>query len=104
MPRTLDAKGGPLGRLADAGEHALVQVRSQRLAHANGGGGLALSERRGVDARDDDVVAVRRVLEAVDHLDIHLEGRGSSVAQQWTIRRSAKAGRRLPPTFAMVLP
>ena len=48
----LDAKGGALRGLADAGEHVAAQHRAQRLAHANGGGGLALAQRRGVDTRD----------------------------------------------------
>ena len=52
----LDAEGGAHGGLADARDALLVQVRAHRLREPDGGGGLALPERRGVDARHHDVV------------------------------------------------
>mmetsp|Transcript_34701 Transcript_34701/g.55786 ORF Transcript_34701/g.55786 Transcript_34701/m.55786 type:complete len:202 (-) Transcript_34701:79-684(-) len=69
---TLDAKGGPHGRLADAGHHLLVHVRPQGLAQTDGGGGLALSQRRGGDTRDDDVIPRAPMLEAVAHVQVYL--------------------------------
>mmetsp|Transcript_18215 Transcript_18215/g.54965 ORF Transcript_18215/g.54965 Transcript_18215/m.54965 type:complete len:317 (-) Transcript_18215:214-1164(-) len=55
---TLDPKSGPHRRLPDARDHLLAQVRADCLREADGGGRLALSERRGVDTDDDDVAAV----------------------------------------------
>jgi hypothetical protein len=54
----LDAESGALAGLADAGEDLLAQSCTERLRQAYGGGALALAQGRGVDAGDDDVVAV----------------------------------------------
>mmetsp|Transcript_1280 Transcript_1280/g.2609 ORF Transcript_1280/g.2609 Transcript_1280/m.2609 type:complete len:448 (+) Transcript_1280:594-1937(+) len=55
---SLDAEGGALRRLADAGEALRLEYGAQGLGHADGGGGFAFAEGGGVDARADDVVAV----------------------------------------------
>ena len=52
-----DAKGGALTGLADDGDHALAQVRTQSLTKADRGCGLAFAERRGRDASHHDCAA-----------------------------------------------
>ncbi len=68
----LDAERGSLGGLADAGEDALAQVDTQRLAEPDGGGGLALSQRSGRDGGHVDVFAVRAVLQPLEDLQLDL--------------------------------
>ena len=47
---TFDAKSGPLGGLADAGEDVELQVGAQSLDQADGGGALSLPQGGGGDA------------------------------------------------------
>jgi len=47
---TFDAKRGTLGGLADAGEHVELQVGTEGLRQADGGGALALPQGGGGDA------------------------------------------------------
>ena len=54
----LDAERGAHRGLADARDAVLVQVRAHGLRQADGRRRLALAERRRVDPRDDDVVAL----------------------------------------------
>ncbi len=72
----LDAEGGALAGLADAGGHALAQMGAQGLAEAHGGGGLAFAQGRGRDGGDIDVTAIRTVPQALQHLqpDLRLGG------------------------------
>ena len=58
----LDAKGRPLAGLPDAGEYALPQMRTQRLAEPNHGSGFALAQRCGSNGRHIDVFAIWNVL------------------------------------------
>mmetsp|Transcript_25213 Transcript_25213/g.62246 ORF Transcript_25213/g.62246 Transcript_25213/m.62246 type:complete len:499 (-) Transcript_25213:39-1535(-) len=52
----LDAEGGAHGRLPDARHAVLAEVRAHGLRQSDGGGGLALAQRRGVDAGHHHVV------------------------------------------------
>jgi len=65
----LDAEGGSLAGLADAGEDLLAQVRAQGLAQADGGGRLAFAQRRRRNRRHHDVVAGRCILEPLAHIE-----------------------------------
>ncbi len=67
----LDAKGGTLRRLADAGEHALPQVRAQRLAEADGRGGFALAQGGRCDGGDVNIFSVRYVLQPLQHVQFY---------------------------------
>ena len=53
----LDPERRPHGRLPDARHGGSLQVRAHRLREADRRRGLALAERRRIDARDDDVVS-----------------------------------------------
>ena len=78
----LDAERRTLAGLANAGEHFLAQVRAQRLAEADGGGGLAFAQRRGRDRGHHDVFAVRRILQPVANREMHF-GFGLAVELQF---------------------
>ncbi len=78
----LDAERGALAGLANAGEHFLAQVRAQRLAEADGGGGLALAQRRGRDRGHHDVFSVGRILQPVANGEVHF-GFGLAVEVQF---------------------
>ena len=94
----LDAEGRALAWLADARDDAAAQVRAQRLAHADGRRRLALAQRRRVDARHDDVVAVARAAQALEHAQVHLGLDGAVevelALQQARVRRDARDGQR----------
>jgi len=68
----LDAKGGTLRRLADAGDGAVAAVRPQRLRQAHRGGRLALAQRCGGDGGHVDILAVRRICQALQYFQFHL--------------------------------
>jgi hypothetical protein len=55
---SLDVEGGTRGGLADAAAHVLPPP-GQALDEAQRGGGLSLTERRGRDSRDFDVLPIR---------------------------------------------
>ena len=67
-----DAKGRTLAGLADAGEDPLAEVGAERLAQTHHGGALALTERGGSDGGHIDVLAIRDVLEALQHIQANL--------------------------------
>jgi len=67
----LDAEGGALGGLADAGEDVLADV-VECLAQADGRDGLALAEGGGGDGGDVDVLAVGLFGEAVEDGELYL--------------------------------
>mmetsp|Transcript_44342 Transcript_44342/g.73591 ORF Transcript_44342/g.73591 Transcript_44342/m.73591 type:complete len:668 (-) Transcript_44342:90-2093(-) len=69
---TLDAKGGALAGLPDAGEDLLAQHGAKRLAEADGGRALTLAQRRGVHARDHHIVAVTHVAQPVQEIQRNL--------------------------------
>src|ERR1700733_7016142 len=66
-----DAECRALAGLANAGEHFLAQVRAQRLAEANGGGGLTFTEWSGSDGGNHDVFSVRRILKPVSNGEMY---------------------------------
>ena len=68
----LDSESGALARLAHARENFLAQMRAERLAQADGRGGLAFAERRGRDRGDDDVFPVGTIFQAVADREMHL--------------------------------
>lgn len=68
----LDAKRRALRRLTDASIRRLSEVRAERLRKTDRRRRLALAERSGRDARDDDVLAVLAVAERVEHLELDL--------------------------------
>ena len=55
---TLDAKGGPLAGLSNARDRLFAQNGAEGLGETNGGGGFPFSQRRGIDAGDDDIVPI----------------------------------------------
>ncbi len=67
----LDAERRALAGLANAREHFLPQMRAQRLAEADGGGGLALAQRSGRDRGHHDVFSVGRILQPVANRKMH---------------------------------
>src|SRR6187200_2088999 len=68
----LDAEGWALRGLSDHGDDALAQMRAQRLAQPNCGGGLAFSQWGGGDGGHIDVLTVRAFREAVEDLKLDL--------------------------------
>jgi len=68
----LDAEGGPLRGLADAGDDPLVQMGPQGLAQTDGGGGLPFAQRRGRHGRDIDVAAVGPIRQPPKGAELHL--------------------------------
>ena len=60
-----NAEGRALAGLADACKYFLAQVRAQRLAEANGGGGFTFTEGRWGDGGDHDVFSVWRIFQPV---------------------------------------
>src|SRR5207302_5445257 len=68
----LNSERWTLAGLADAGEHLLAQVRSQRLTQSDRSGGLPFPQRGGRDSRDHDVFAVGRILQAIANREMHL--------------------------------
>ena len=78
----LDAERGPLAGLANASEHLLAQVRAQRLAEADGGGGLSLAQRRGRDRGYHDIFSVGRILQPVANGEVYF-GFGLAVEIQF---------------------
>jgi hypothetical protein len=90
----LDAEGRALRWLADARHDAAAEVRAQRLAHADRRRRLALAQRRRVDARHDDVVAVARAAQPLEHAQVHLGLDGAVevdlALQQARVRRDAR--------------
>lgn len=69
---TLDAKGRTLRWLADTCKRDLAKVCAERLSQTNSCGGLALTERRGGDTSNDNVLAVGAVRKAVQNRELHL--------------------------------
>jgi len=86
----LDAETRPEARLAQA-DHRLLADPVEPVAEAHGGRRLAFSGRRGRDGRDQDELAVRPVLEAVDEVERHL-GLMRPVAIEVLIRDADLAG------------
>ena len=68
----LDSEGRSLAGLPQRAERVGVPVRGERLDEAEGRGALALAERRGRDASDDDVLAVLLVRQPLDHAQADL--------------------------------
>ena len=66
-----DAEGRALAGLANAGEHLLAQMRAQRLAQSDRGGGLAFAQRRGSDRGHHDILPVRRILQPIANREMH---------------------------------
>lgn len=58
--------------LANAGVSGLAEVSAESLGETDSRGRLALAERGGRDARDDDVLAIAAVPEVVEHLELDL--------------------------------
>jgi hypothetical protein len=77
-----DAERGALAGLADAGEDFLPQVRAQRLAEADRGGGFAFAQRSGRDRGHHDVFSVGRILQPVANREMHF-GFGLAVEVQF---------------------
>src|ERR1700693_2610055 len=67
-----DAESRTLTRLANACKYLLAEVRSQGLAESHGSGSFALPQWRGGNGGHDNVVAFRRVLEAIRDGQVHL--------------------------------
>ncbi len=68
---TFNAKRGALRGLANTGEYLLAN-EVHRLAQANRGGGLSFAKGGRGNGSDVDVLGVRPVLEAVDHVQVDL--------------------------------
>eukprot|EP00053_Salpingoeca_punica_P017007 m.162601 g.162601 ORF g.162601 m.162601 type:complete len:543 (-) comp17091_c0_seq1:3-1631(-) len=68
----LDAKSRALRRLAQASNDVLAEVGAEGLHEADRGGALALAQRRRRNARHDNVLSVRAVLQAIEDAQLHL--------------------------------
>ena len=82
----LHAEAGTEARLAQADDRLLADA-VEAVAEADGGGGLALARRRRADRGDEDQLAVRLVLQALDELHRDL-GLGMAVGQQMVVRNA----------------
>ena len=80
----LHAEAGTEARLAQADDRLLADA-VEAVAEADGGGGLALARRRRADRGDQDQLAVRLVLQALDELHRDL-GLGMAIGQQMLFR------------------
>ena len=68
----LDTKCRALAGLADAGEDALAQMSTHRLAEAYHSGAFALAKGSGGDGGDINVFPVRYILQTIQHLQANL--------------------------------
>ena len=66
-----DAKGRTLRRLANAGEHALTEVRAQSLAQADGRGGFAFPQWGRCDGSHVNIFSVRNILQPFQHIQFY---------------------------------
>ena len=88
-----DPERRTLAGLANAGENLLAEMRSQRLAEPDRGGGFAFAKRRRRDRGHHDVLAVGHVLQPVANRQVHL-GFGLAVELQF-VGKNACFGRDL---------
>src|SRR5262249_50097505 len=86
----LDAEGRPQAGLADAGDRAPPDL-VQRLRQPDGGQRFALTERRGIDARDHDVAAGGTLAQAGEDVERDL-GLGVAVELDLVVGQPHLAG------------